>query len=86
MRPKTAAGRGRLHLLQRSQPRLAGRRAARDNARRTETDPVSALTFDNLEGIDARRSDAGETLVYLVSDHNYSFLQRTLLLMFRLVD
>src|SRR5512132_2721207 len=46
----------------------------------------SALTFDNLEGIDARRSDAGETLVYLVSDDNYSFLQRTLLSMFRLVE
>jgi hypothetical protein len=45
-----------------------------------------ALTFDNLEGIDARRNDAGETLVYLVSDDNYSFLQRTLLLMFRLVE
>ena len=45
-----------------------------------------ALTFDNMEGIDARRNDAGETLVYLVSDDNYSFLQRTLLLMFRLVE
>ncbi|MGE5441709.1 MAG: esterase-like activity of phytase family protein [Bacteroidota bacterium] len=45
-----------------------------------------ALTFDNLEGIDARRNDDGETLVYLVSDDNYSFLQRTLLSMFRLVE
>ncbi len=45
-----------------------------------------ALTFDNMEGIDARRNDADETLVYLVSDDNYSFLQRTLLLMFRLVE
>jgi hypothetical protein len=45
-----------------------------------------ALTFDNMEGIDARRGDAGETLVYLISDDNYSFLQRTLLLMFRLVE
>jgi hypothetical protein len=44
------------------------------------------LTFDNMEGIDARRGDAGETLVYLISDDNYSFLQRTLLLMFRLVE
>lgn len=41
------------------------------------------LTFDNMEGIDAR-DDAGESLVYLVSDDNYSFLQRTLLLMFRI--
>jgi hypothetical protein len=41
------------------------------------------LTFDNMEGIDAR-DDAAESLVYLVSDDNYSFLQRTLLLMFRI--
>ncbi len=41
------------------------------------------LTFDNMEGVDAR-DDAGEGLVYLVSDDNYSFLQRTLLLMFRI--
>ena len=41
------------------------------------------LTFDNMEGI-AARDDAGESLVYLVSDNNYSFLQRTLLLMFRI--
>ena len=45
-----------------------------------------ALTFDNMEGMDARLGDAAETLVYLVSDDNYSFLQRTLLLMFRLVE
>ena len=45
-----------------------------------------SLTFDNMEGIDARRTSSGETLIWLVSDDNYSFLQRTLLLMFRLVD
>ena len=45
-----------------------------------------ALTVDNMEGIDACRGDAGETLVYLVSDDNYSFLQRTLLLMFRIIE
>jgi hypothetical protein len=44
------------------------------------------LTFDNMEGIDARRSERGESLVYLLSDDNYSFLQRTLLLMFRMVN
>jgi hypothetical protein len=43
------------------------------------------LTFDNMEGIDARLSEGGESLVYLLSDDNYSFLQRTLLLMFRMV-
>jgi hypothetical protein len=44
------------------------------------------LTFDNMEGIGARRSEGGESLVYLLSDDNYSFLQRTLLLMFRMVN
>ena len=40
------------------------------------------LIRDNFEGIDAVRGRGGETLVYLVSDDNYSRLQRTLLLMF----
>jgi Uncharacterized protein conserved in bacteria len=43
-----------------------------------------SLTFDNMEAIDARRGPGGETLVYLLSDDNQSFLQRTLLLMFEL--
>jgi hypothetical protein len=42
------------------------------------------LTVDNLEGVAARRSAAGETLIYLVSDDNFNPLQRTLLLMFAL--
>ena len=42
------------------------------------------LTVDNFEGVAARRGPAGETLVYLVSDNNFSALQRTLLLMFEL--
>lgn len=45
-----------------------------------------ALTVDNMEGIDAQRSPSGETLVWIISDDNYSFLQRTLLLHFRLLD
>ena len=45
-----------------------------------------AMTFDNMEGIDARRGDGGETLIYLVSDDNYAFYQRTLLLMFQVID
>ena len=42
------------------------------------------LTVDNMEGIAARRDNAGRTLVYLLSDDNFSVLQRTLLLMFEL--
>lgn len=40
------------------------------------------LTLDNMEAIDVRQNDRGETLVYLLSDDNNSILQRTLLLMF----
>lgn len=43
-----------------------------------------AATKDNFEGIAARTSPAGETLVYVVSDDNYSPLQKTLLMMFAL--
>jgi len=42
------------------------------------------LSVDNMEGIAVRKGDAGETLVYLVSDNNYSGYQRTLLMMFEL--
>lgn len=42
------------------------------------------LSVDNMEGIAVRKGDARETLVYLVSDNNYSGYQRTLLMMFEL--
>ncbi len=42
------------------------------------------LNIDNFEGISARRSPSGDTLIYLVSDDNFSALQRTLLMMFQL--
>ncbi len=44
------------------------------------------LTVDNLEGVAARRSAAGETLLYLVSDDNFNPFQRTLLLLFALTE
>jgi len=45
------------------------------------------LTVDNMEGISARRDAAGgKTFVYLISDDNFSAAQRTLLLMFELVE
>ncbi len=44
------------------------------------------LSIDNMEGIAAREGERGETLVYLVSDDNFKFVQRTLLLMFELTD
>ncbi len=38
--------------------------------------------IDNMEGIAVRRGPQGETFLYIISDDNYSPLQRTLLLMF----
>jgi hypothetical protein len=42
------------------------------------------LAVDNFEGISARKTATGKTLIYLVSDDNYNPLQRTLLMMFAL--
>ncbi len=44
------------------------------------------LTVDNFEGLDVRRDTAGRTLVYLISDDNFNPLQRTLLLVFAVVN
>ncbi|HKU97815.1 MAG TPA: esterase-like activity of phytase family protein [Vineibacter sp.] len=41
---------------------------------------------ENLEGIAARRGPGGETLLWLISDDNFSFLQQTVLLHFALAD
>lgn len=48
----------------------------------TRLEPPFAL--DNFEGIATIRGRRGETLVFLLSDDNFSFWQRTLLLMFEL--
>ena len=40
--------------------------------------------IDNMEGLDVRQTEAGETLLYLMSDDNFNSAQKTLLLMFRL--
>jgi hypothetical protein len=40
--------------------------------------------IDNMEGLAVRRGPKGETFLYMVSDNNFSMLQRTLLLMFEL--
>ncbi|MGY8666266.1 esterase-like activity of phytase family protein [Bradyrhizobium sp. UFLA05-109] len=42
--------------------------------------------IDNMEGIDAHVGADGETVLTMVSDDNFSFLQRTLLLQFTLVE
>ena len=42
------------------------------------------LTVDNFEGLAAVQGEDGATLVYILSDDNFNFFQRTLLLLFRL--
>jgi hypothetical protein len=44
-----------------------------------------AHEVDNMEGIDAHETPQGETVLTMVSDDNFSLLQRTLLLQFALV-
>ena len=41
------------------------------------------MTVDNFEGVAAVQGEDGATLVYILSDDNFNFLQRTLLLLFR---
>ena len=42
--------------------------------------------IDNLEGIDAHVTSDGDTVLTLVSDDNFSLIQRNLLLQFTLVE
>jgi hypothetical protein len=44
-----------------------------------------AFQIDNMEGIGVHRNSAGETIVTLVSDDNFSVIQRNLLLQFSVV-
>ena len=44
------------------------------------------LNVDNFEGIETRRGPGGETLIYVISDDNYNPLQRTLLMMFEVME
>jgi hypothetical protein len=57
---------------------------------RLEGKVVANLAFiganiDNMEGIADPRGPKGETLLYMISDNNFSARQRTLLLMFELM-
>ncbi len=44
------------------------------------------LTFDNFEGVEARQGARGETLITILSDDNFNPFQRTLLMMFELME
>jgi hypothetical protein len=42
--------------------------------------------IDNMEGLSVHRSAGGETVLTLISDDNFSAVQRTLLLQFTLAE
>jgi hypothetical protein len=42
--------------------------------------------IDNMEGLSVHRAANGETVLTLVSDDNFSIIQRTILLQFTLLD
>jgi hypothetical protein len=44
-----------------------------------------AFEIDNMEGISIHRTTGGETIITIVSDDNFSVLQRNLLLQFAIV-
>jgi hypothetical protein len=46
---------------------------------------AAPLLVDNMEGVAITRED-GDTIVWLVSDNNFNFWQRTLLMKFRLAE
>lgn len=47
----------------------------------------AGVTVDNMEGLSARKTEDGKTLIYIVSDDNFQRpLQRTLIIMFELAE
>ena len=42
--------------------------------------------IDNMEGISVHKAASGETVLTLVSDDNFSIIQRTILLQFTLLE
>ncbi|MGE0667080.1 MAG: esterase-like activity of phytase family protein [Sphingomonadales bacterium] len=51
---------------------------------RTVAEMAPPQSIDNMEGLAVRRNEKGETIVYIISDDNFSRIQRTVLLVFRL--
>ncbi|WP_051295075.1 esterase-like activity of phytase family protein [Maridesulfovibrio bastinii] len=44
----------------------------------------NTLPIDNYEGLDTRTTSAGETIIYIISDDNFSPFEHTILMMFKL--
>jgi hypothetical protein len=51
---------------------------------RTVAELQPPQSIDNMEGLAVRANEKGETIVYMISDDNFSRIQRTVLLVFRL--
>jgi hypothetical protein len=49
-------------------------------------DAGSALEIDNFEGLAVHENQEGESVLTLISDDNFSFIQRTLLMQFKLKE
>ncbi len=49
-------------------------------------DADGSYNIDNMEGVSVSRDANGDTIITLISDDNFSFFQRTLLLQFALID
>ncbi|MDI3469244.1 MAG: hypothetical protein OJF62_001307 [Pseudolabrys sp.] len=89
-------GRGRLFLLERSYSVMKGVGMRIRALSLADVKPGALLDgpvliqadlgfqIDNMEGIGVHRNAAGETVLTLISDDNFSVLQRTLLLQFAL--
>ena len=45
---------------------------------------TDSFNIDNMEGIAVHKSRNNETIVTLISDDNFNFFQRTLLMQFKL--
>ena len=74
-----ASARARLSVVPRATIRPGSRLVSR-----TLAEIAPPLTVDNFEAAAARTAPDGATLIYLMSDDNQSFLQRTLLFQLRL--
>lgn len=49
-------------------------------------DAGSALEIDNFEGLAVHENEDGESVLTIISDDNFSFIQRTLLMQFKLME
>lgn len=88
---------GRLLVIERGRTRIRGRKARlmlieSPSGPGAISDPTELARFqppfqvESYEGLASRTADNGETLIYIISDDDFSGLQRTLLLMFALVE